>query len=113
MNKRETGGRYEKAAADYLSRQGYEIIRANYRCSQGEVELICRQGGYLVFVEVKYRFGLSMGTPEEAVNWRKQERIRKVAAFYMYTFKLPEDTPCRFDVVSILGEDIKVIQNAF
>lgn len=113
MNKRETGGLFEQVAADYLRSLGYHILRQNYRCRQGEVDLICRHEGYLVFVEVKYRSTQIMGAPSEAVDWRKQEHIRRVAVFYLYSSRLPEDTPCRFDVVSILGEEIKVIQNAF
>lgn len=89
------------------------MIRQNYRCRQGEVDLICLQGRYLVFVEVKYRSSQVMGEPAEAVDYRKQQRIRRVAAFFLYSAGLPEDTPCRFDVVSILGEEIKVIQDAF
>lgn len=113
MNKRETGGRFEQAAADYLGGQGYLIVERNYRCKQGEVDLICRHGRYLVFAEVKYRSSRIMGSPAEAVDQRKQERIRKVAAYYLYSSHLPEDTPCRFDVVSILGEEMEVIQDAF
>lgn len=113
MNKRDTGGCYEQAAANYLGSRGYELISRNYRCRQGEVDLICRHGKYLVFVEVKYRSSPVMGSPAEAVDHRKQERIRRVAAFYLYSHGLAEDTPCRFDVVSILGQRIEVIQNAF
>ena len=53
MNRRETGSRYEKFAAGQLEKRGYEVLAFNYRCRQGEVDLICRQGGVLVFVEVK------------------------------------------------------------
>lgn len=113
MNKRQVGSRYEAAAAAYLKDQGYEVLECNYRCRQGEIDLICRHGGYLVFVEVKYRAREKMGAPAEAVDDRKQERIRGAAAFYLYSRRLPEDTPCRFDVVGILGDGVEVIQNAF
>lgn len=113
MNKRDTGRSFEEAAAKYLGSHGYEIISRNYRCRQGEVDLVCRHGKYLVFAEVKYRSSPVMGSPAEAVDHRKQEHIRSVAAFYLYSHRLPEDTPCRFDVVSILGEQMEVIQNAF
>ena len=55
MNRRELGSRYEKLAARELAERGYEILALNYRCRQGEVDIVCRQGGVLVFVEVKYR----------------------------------------------------------
>ena len=63
--------------------------------------------------EVKYRSGLTMGSPAEAVDARKQERIRRAAAFYLYSHGMGGDVPCRFDVVGILGSDIELIQDAF
>lgn len=113
MNKRQTGSRYEEEAAAYLTAQGYRVLERNYRCRQGEIDLICRHGRYLVFLEVKYRARETMGSPGEAVDSRKQERIRKSAAYYLYSHRLPEDTPCRFDVVGILGNKIELMQNAF
>ena len=68
MNKRETGSCYEELAAVCLQKKGYRIIERNYRCRQGEVDLVCRHGRYLVFVEVKYRSTGRMGGPLEAVD---------------------------------------------
>ena len=113
MNRRETGSRYEKFAAGQLEKRGYEVLAFNYRCRQGEVDLICRQGGVLVFVEVKYRKDLAAGDPAEAVNERKQEKIRKAAAFYLYARGLCPEQPCRFDVVAILGSDFRLLRDAF
>ena len=109
MNRRETGSRYEKFAAGQLEKRGYEVLAFNYRCRQGEVDLICRQGGVLVFVEVKYRATDRFG----AVDARKQERIRKAAVHYMCSRGIAPDVPCRFDVVSILGGQVEIIENAF
>ena len=61
MNKREVGSCYEELAAVCLQKKGYRIIERNYRCRQGEVDLVCRHGRYLVFVEVKYRSTGRMG----------------------------------------------------
>ena len=58
MNRRETGSRYEKQAAVYLEQKGYEILEMNFRCRRGEIDLVARDGEYLVFVEVKYRADL-------------------------------------------------------
>ncbi len=113
MNKRQTGSRYEETAAAFLTSKGYRVLERNFRCRQGEIDLICRHGRYLVFAEVKYRSGLSMGSPAEAVDARKQERIRRAAAFYLYSHGMGGDVPCRFDVVGILGSDIELIQDAF
>ena len=113
MNRRETGSRYEKFAAGQLEKRGYEVLAFNYRCRQGEVDSICRQGGVLVFVEVKYRATDRFGAPSQAVDARKQERIRKAAVHYMCSRGIAPDVPCRFDVVSILGGQVEIIENAF
>ena len=55
MNKRKTGQEQEAKAACFLKTQGYQILEQNYRCKRGEIDLVAREGQYLVFVEVKYR----------------------------------------------------------
>ncbi len=112
-NKRETGSYYEEKAAAFLQKKGYEILEKNYRNRSGEIDLIARDGGYLVFVEVKYRSDLRNGWPEEAVDARKQMKIRQTARYYLYSHGYTEETPCRFDVAAILGEEIRLIKNAF
>ena len=113
MNKREVGSCYEELAAVYLQKKGYRVLERNYRCRQGEVDLICTQGPCLVFVEVKYRTDGRMGGPLEAVDKRKQRCIRQAAAHYMYSHGFGEDCACRFDVVGILGERVELVQDAF
>lgn len=113
MNKRQVGSSYEEIAAAYLRTQGFEILVKNYRCRQGEIDLIARDGRYLVFIEVKYRADSRKGDPAEAVTGLKQAHIRNTARYYLYSHQYGEDTPCRFDVVSILGEEIRLISNAF
>lgn len=112
-NRRETGGYYEGLAADYLGKQGYEILERNYRDKRGEIDLIAREGPYLVFVEVKYRKNEKSGYPEEAVYAKKQNRIRRTASLYLYRHGYGEDTPCRFDVVSIVGDEVVLLRDAF
>lgn len=112
-NKRATGGRYEQMAAAFLQEKGYQILERNYRDRYGEIDLIARDGRYLVFVEVKYRASSANGYPEEAVDARKQARIRHAASYYLYSRHYPEDTPCRFDVVAILGSEVRLISDAF
>lgn len=112
MNKREVGTAYEQLAAAYLKEQGYEIVKANYRCHLGEIDLVAKDGCYLVFVEVKYRRSLASGNPFEAVNTRKQQTIRRVAQWYLAEQHL-ENIPVRFDVAGILGEEITIIKDAF
>lgn len=112
MNKREIGSRQERIAAEHLKENNYEILEFNYRCKLGEADIIARDGKYLVFVEVKYRKNLKMGSPLEAVGVKKQNRIRKVCEWYLMEKGIC-DIPVRFDVVGILGEQITLIKNAF
>ena len=79
----------------------------------GEVDLIAKNEGYLVFIEVKFRTNASMGAPYEAVDGRKQMRIRQVARWYMKIRQLPVNTPVRFDVMAVNGSDIQLFKNAF
>lgn len=112
MNKRKIGTDYEQLAAKYLGGRGYEIIESNYRCPVGEIDLIAKDGTYLVFIEVKYRRNLGAGSPLEAVDRKKQQTIRRVAQWYL-TERHLYDIPVRFDVTGILGEEITVIKDAF
>ena len=112
LNKRNTGKRYESLAADYLQGQGLTIMERNYQDRTGEIDLIGRDGTFLVFVEVKYRRDMRSGDPAEAVTPRKQQHIRRTAQYYLYSDRCG-DVPCRFDVVSILGEEIHWIRDAF
>lgn len=113
QNNRETGSRYEEQAAVFLIHEGYEIIERNFRCRSGEIDLIGREGRYLVFLEVKYRRSGESGDPSEAVDRRKQKKIIDTARYYLFTHGYSEDIPCRFDVVAILEQDIRVIKDAF
>ena len=112
-NKRQIGSNYEQKAVQYLLENGYTILEQNYRNRSGEIDIIARKKGVLVFLEVKYRTTSSYGSPLEAVNWRKQNQIRKVAQFYLMCHRLSEWTPCRFDVIAFVGEKITHIENAF
>lgn len=113
MNKRSVGSSYEEIAAAYLLKEGFEILERNYRSRQGEIDIVAKDGELIVFAEVKYRKSLNYGYPEEAVTYRKQCTIRNTAKYYLYTHGYHQETACRFDVVAILGEDIKLIKDAF
>ncbi|MCI8429111.1 MAG: YraN family protein [Lachnospiraceae bacterium] len=113
MNRRQTGTAYEELAARRLSDQGYEILERNFYCRQGEIDLIARDGGYLVFIEVKYRRDLQSGHPLEAVGTYKQRRIARAAVYYCHSHGISDSQACRFDVISILGNEIEHVKNAF
>lgn len=111
-NKRHIGTEMEKIAGKYLEENGYHILEYNYRCKQGEIDIIAYDGEYLAFCEVKYRSGDENADPLEAVDYKKQKRISKTAFMYV-TKKHKENCPCRFDVVSVTDAEIKIIKNAF
>ncbi len=113
MNKRAVGSDYEKRAAAYLEQCGMQILEYNYRVRSGEIDLIARDGRYLVFVEVKFRSDGRQGTPLEAVDARKQKTIVRTAQHYLLRHGYDMETPCRFDVVGITGDKITHIKNAF
>lgn len=113
MNKRVVGKINEEKAAEYLEKQGMQIIARNYRIRSGEIDLIARDGPYLVFVEVKYRANDRSGTPFEAVDARKQKSIIRTARHFLMKYGYGDDMPCRFDVAGIQGNELTYIKNAF
>lgn len=112
MNKRKKGNDYERVAGAYLESQGYQILEYNFYTRGGEIDIIAKHEGYLVFLEVKYRKDEEKGHPLEAVQPQKQRAISKCALYYMKK-KGFASVPVRFDVVGILNEKIILVQNAF
>lgn len=89
----------ERLAGEYLRKKGLRLLETNFRCRFGEIDLICRDKKYLVFVEVKLRKDDRFAAPREFVDFRKQQRLKTTAEFYLSIHDL--DVPCRFDVVEI------------
>ncbi len=102
----------EQHACRYLQRQGLRPLANNVRCRFGELDLIMRQGDTLVFVEVKYRRAGHFGGAIAAVTPQKQQKLRLTANWYLQQQGLSQ-SPCRFDVLTIDGDTINWIQNAF
>ena len=113
QNLRKEGAKWEQKAGSLLEQYGYEILEYNFRCRQGEVDIVAREDRYLVFVEVKYRSGSTHGTPQAAVDLRKQKRICHAALFYLSRHGCSLNTPVRFDVVAFFGERAELFRNAF
>ena len=111
MNSKKTGTAYEVIAADYLKNHGVQILEMNYALSQGEIDLIGKDGEVLIFIEVKYRKNASYGYPWEAISVEKQKRICYVAKQYLLNNRWKGQI--RFDVISICGEEISWFRNAF
>ena len=113
MNNRKVGTEYETKAEEYLESKGYRILGKNYRCKFGEIDLIAKDGDYLVFVEVKHRKNNHTGNPLEAVTYRKIRRISMTASYYIMMHHISVDSPIRFDVIGYLGDEVTHIENAF
>lgn len=113
QNKRQTGTAYEDTAVLFLKKKGYQILSRNYYCKYGEIDIIARDGNYLVFIEVKYRKNGNAGSPEAAVSYQKRKHLWQASKMYLVNEIGNMEIPCRFDVVAILGKQIHLIQNAF
>jgi putative endonuclease len=117
MKRQTTGKLGEKIAAEFLLNKGYEILDKNYRCSEGEIDIITKYHDTLVFVEVKTRNNRLFGTPEESITQTKKEKLKASAESYLQSHEnLPKNW--RIDVVAIeMGSGgkvkrIEIIENA-
>ncbi len=111
------GQQGEKLAVQYLKKKGYKILGRNYRKRFGEIDIIAKDGTFLVFVEVKTRTTTTKGSPHSSVTFKKQQQISRVALEYLSSKNLLNHD-ARFDVISILIETkddphIELLQNAF
>ncbi|MEM7257364.1 MAG: YraN family protein [Pseudomonadota bacterium] len=112
MNKRAEGEQHEAQAAQYLQSQGLTLLQSNYHSRFGEIDLIMRDAGALVFVEVRYRKSDRFGGPRSSITEPKQRKIALTALHYLQTKKLT-DTNCRFDAVSVTPHGLDWIKDAF
>jgi putative endonuclease len=105
----------EEAACGFLEERGLRPVARNFRCRQGEIDLVMAEGRTLVFVEVRYRRDIRFGSAAESVNGRKQRRIITAAQYYLQQNPGASKQPCRFDVVALggQGEAVEWIKNAF
>ncbi|MEW6141777.1 MAG: YraN family protein [Chloroflexota bacterium] len=100
MKRQELGAAGEKVARDFLRKKGYKIIETNFRCRHGEIDIITRKGGSVVFVEVRTKSSDAFGTPEESVTRQKRERLVATALTYLISHPgLPENW--RIDLLAI------------
>lgn len=110
------GQKGEDIARRFLEHLGFTIIETNYRFGHGEIDIIAREGEFLVFCEVKARWNDRYGEPEYAITARKQSQVRKVAEGYLFERAISEQA-CRFDVIAIRFRDgkptINHMRNAF
>ena len=107
-----TGARNEERAASYLVERGYRIVERNFKTKIGELDIIARDRGTLVFVEVRSRGGRGHGSALEAVNQTKRGRVSRMAQLYI-AWRRPEFELARFDVVAITGAEVTLIRDAW
>ncbi len=102
----------EDRAAAWYTRHGWEILDRNWRCADGEIDLVLERDGTLVFCEVKTRSGTAYGTAAEAVDRRKQQRLRRLAVQWLrqHHESVPE---LRFDVACVQNGRVEVLEGAF
>lgn len=107
----------EELAFCHVKRLGYKVLLRNFRCPLGEIDLIAKHKGVLVFIEVKTRTSEACGFPLESVTREKRQQMRRVAQYYIKRYGIYE-APCRFDVVAVLmrhaeSVEIEMVENAF
>lgn len=112
-NQRAVGAYNEEIAAAYLRKQGLTVIERNYRVRAGEIDIIAKDGEYLVFCEVKYRSSKEAGGASYSISQDKQRQVARVAKIYMVQKHISPETFCRFDCVLIDGKEIEYIKNAW
>jgi putative endonuclease len=110
------GRQGERAAEKYLKRNGYRIVARNFRAAGAEIDIVAMDGETLVFVEVKTRRSRDAGAPEEAVDERKQSRMRRAAEAFSARYRVGEKD-LRFDIVAVDAAGkrmgIELLRNAF
>jgi putative endonuclease len=108
------GARGEQLAADWYAARGYQVVARNWRCREGELDLVVSRDGELVFCEVKTRSSDRFGTAAEAVTPAKQRRLRVLAARYLAEHVGDgRRGGIRFDVAAVTGGKVEVIEAAF
>lgn len=115
VSKRALGQRAERQAERYLSRQGLRVVKRNYRCRLGEIDLVMHEGDTLVFVEVRLRGRTTFGDGIDSVSLHKQRRLIRAARHFLMRNLRWRHAPCRFDVIGIerASDHVTWIPNAF
>ena len=111
MHNKMLGERGEKAAREYLKKNGWEILEKNYKNPFGEIDIIAKKDDVIAFIEVKTRLSDKYGTPSEAVG--KQRKLRYIRGANYYFAGKDIDFTVRFDIIEIENGRINHIENAF
>lgn len=113
----ELGAAGERAAERFLKKKRFRMVKRNYTCPVGEIDLVALDGQTIVFVEVKTRTSRDHADPQDAVNLGKQHRLARAAHYFLRQTR-SVGRACRFDIVAVCGEtgarlEIEHIPNAF
>jgi putative endonuclease len=111
------GTRAERLAQNYLSLKGYTILAKNYRSRLGEIDIIAKESGKIVFIEVKAKYSMRFGSPKWAVTYQKQKKLSILALEYLKSTGQSQ-AEARFDVIAIVylkdsPPQIELVKNAF
>ena len=110
---RRAQGRFgEDKAARWYEVNGYRVLARNWRCREGELDIVARRGSTLVFCEVKARSSAAYGIPAEAVTASKQRKLRALAVLWLRDSG-ERAGQLRFDVACVLGGKLEIIESAF
>ncbi|MBR5391194.1 MAG: YraN family protein [Clostridia bacterium] len=107
MKAQALGKHGEQIAAAALEKKGYRIVRRNYHCRYGEIDLIAEQGEMVVFVEVKLRKNDRFSLAREAVGPAKRQKLRSTAACWLA--EQEDNRPARFDVIEVYTQDGRIV----
>ncbi|MTA17733.1 MAG: YraN family protein [Actinobacteria bacterium] len=110
--RRALGSYGENLAARWYEEHGYVLVARNWRCREGEIDLVLTRARLLVFCEVKTRSSNAYGSPAAAVTPAKQARLRKLGMRWIDAHQMRPST-IRFDVACVIGRDVRVIESAF
>lgn len=99
--------------AAWYRRRGYEVIARNWRCPEGELDVVARRGRLVAICEVKTRSSTDYGPPAAAVTLAKQRRLRRAAAAWLRSSPGRGGSAIRFDVAAVVADEVEVIEGAF
>ncbi|MBB3047089.1 putative endonuclease [Litorivivens lipolytica] len=106
-NRTQFGNFVEEQTCRWLTQQGVHILERNFRCRSGEIDIIGRHRGFLVFIEVRFRRSNRYGGAAASVDARKQLKLAKAAQFFLLRHRALQNAACRFDVIAVSGKNVQ------
>lgn len=100
-NRKKLGNYGENIAAEYLENKGYKILTRNWKNKWGEIDIVAKKKGVIVFCEVKTISEKQDFDPEDEIDWKKQRQLIKMAQIYLSSHKIPLDTAHQIDILAI------------